>query len=326
MPINTQLGVKAESTWGTAVTVDRFFEYNSESIEPETGRVESTGMRSAGRTLRSDRSVPYVTGVAGSIELDVLSKSFGLLFKHMLGANSTAGPTDSAYTHTITEGSLLGLGLTVQVNRPFHPAGTSQAFTWEGMSVEGWELSIEKGGLLKLTLDFLGEAEATGTALASAAYASGTVEVFPWTLAALTIGGVAVAFESFKVSCKNGLNGDRLKLRTSAQRQEPTEKEYRDYSWEGVVDFESLTQYNRIVATTSATNYSPIILTCTSPTLIGATAYPKVLLTIPAPRFDQGIPTVGGTDELQQTLGGKVMYDGTNSPVTLAYTTLDSAA
>ncbi len=324
MPITTQLGIKAESTWGTAVTVDRFFEYNNEGIEPEVGRVESTGLRSAGRTQRADRSVPYVSGVGGSIEIDVLSKGFGLWFQHMLGTVASAGPTDSAYTHTATEGSLLGLGLTVQANRPFHPAGTSQAFTWEGMKVDGWELSIEKSGLLMLSLDLLGEAESTATGLATAAYASGTVEVFPWTLADLTIGGSAVGFESFKISCKNGLNGDRLKLRTSAQRQQPTEKDHRDYSWEGVVDFESLTQYNRIVATTSTTNWSPIVLTCTAPTLIGASAYPKVLVTLPAPRFDQGIPNVGGTEELQQSLGGKVLYDGTNSPVTIAYTTLDA--
>jgi len=38
----------------------------------------------------------------GSFETDLLSESFGLLLLSLLGTVSTAGPTDSAYTHTFT--------------------------------------------------------------------------------------------------------------------------------------------------------------------------------------------------------------------------------
>ena len=69
-----QLGVKAEATYGTGVTVDRFFEFDSESLAVEVGRVESSGIRAGTRAMRSDRRVPYVIGAGGSVEMMVLSK------------------------------------------------------------------------------------------------------------------------------------------------------------------------------------------------------------------------------------------------------------
>ena len=36
MPMNTQLGMKTESTWGTPVVADTFFEFENESNDSET--------------------------------------------------------------------------------------------------------------------------------------------------------------------------------------------------------------------------------------------------------------------------------------------------
>src|SRR5262245_44317276 len=115
-----QLGVKAESTYGTAVTVDRFFEYESESIEESYGRTEGDPLRVGSSAIRSDRSTPYFKGAAGQISLDVMTKGFGFWLPHLMGGSVvTSGPTDSKYTHTITEGTLVGKSFTCQVNRPF---------------------------------------------------------------------------------------------------------------------------------------------------------------------------------------------------------------
>src|SRR5688500_1779191 len=121
--LDHQLGIVDEVTYGTAVTVTKFFEYNSESIEETAGRTEGNPMR-AGFTLRNDRFTPYFSGAARSIELDVMTKGFGYWLKHMTGAVATTGPAETVvYTHTGTFGDLLGDFFTCQVNRPFHPAG-----------------------------------------------------------------------------------------------------------------------------------------------------------------------------------------------------------
>jgi len=114
-----QLGVKDEVTYGTLVTPDRFFEFLSEGLAAETGRVESPGIRAGTRVLRSDRRVPYINGVTGSIELDVLSLGWSWWLKHMLGTVATTGPAEtSVYTHTGTVGDLTGDFFTLQVGVP----------------------------------------------------------------------------------------------------------------------------------------------------------------------------------------------------------------
>ena len=50
-----QFGVAEETTWGTAATPDRFYEFVSEGIKNDLARIESKGLRSQNRVLRSDR-------------------------------------------------------------------------------------------------------------------------------------------------------------------------------------------------------------------------------------------------------------------------------
>src|SRR5205085_1876963 len=122
-----QIGFGEESTYGTPVTPTRFFEYDSESIEESEGRTEGDPLRGGTSFIRHDRFTPYFEGASGSVEMAVLTKGFGVLLKHMLGGIATSGPAETTvYTHTATEGDLLGKSLTMQVNRPFHPSGTNQ--------------------------------------------------------------------------------------------------------------------------------------------------------------------------------------------------------
>ena len=49
--LNSQLMAKAETTWGTAVVVDRAFEFDSESLKLDIERVEHMGLRPTRRVL-----------------------------------------------------------------------------------------------------------------------------------------------------------------------------------------------------------------------------------------------------------------------------------
>ena len=324
MPVNSQLGIKAETTWGTAVTVDRFYEFNSESINLETGRIESPSMRSTGRVQRSDRSVPYVKGAAGNIELDVLTKNMGLLLKHSFGTVDTSSAVDSCYTHTFWPVDLYGLGLTAQINRALHPAGTDQAFTWAGVKIVGGSFEIEKEGHLKMMVDIVSRSETTGTALASASYATGTVELFTWAGAALTVNGTALKVEDFKVEWSNGLNTDRYKLASSTARQEPTANGFAEITGNFTADFENLTRYNHFNATTAGSNVGTVELTCTAPTLAGTATYPSFKVTLPAFRFDEAPVNVGDMEGLTVAYAGKALFDGTSQAMTVTYVTTDA--
>lgn len=323
MPLETQAGFKAESTYGTAVVVDRFMEFNESKIEPDFKRVEYKGLRSGQRVQRSDRFVPYHTHCAGPVKFNPLSKGFGFWLVHMLGSVATAGPTDSAYTHTGTIGSLLGDSFTYQDNRYDATTETNHAWTFEGCKVSKWELGCDDEGLLECSLDVVSETFATGTALASASYPS-SAELFSFVGSSLTIAGTAVPVKNIKVMCDNGLDVGRVKQRSSALIQQPIESKHREITWEATVDYDAAAQVDRIASATASGAVASLIWTLQAPTLIGATAYPTVTVTVDAARFDSGVPTLDSEGIIQLPLKGRGLYDGTDSPVTIAYKTADA--
>lgn len=321
-----QIGVKDESTYATAVVVDRFFEYDSESIAEANGRTEGDPLRTGGEgVIRSDRFTPYFSGASGSLNMAVLTKGFGWWLKHMLGSSATTGPAETTvYTHTGTLGSLQGDSFTLQVNRPFNPSGTNQAFTYSGGKVTEWTLSnsVDENLMLELGLDFA--AVATGTALATASYPTG-METFTWAGGVVSIGGSAYDVTEFSVSCNNGMDVDRRQIRGNTQKKEPTTAR-REITFSLSADFDSLTQRNRAASTTRAGALAAISAVWTGPTLLGSTLYPIVQVDIPAARFDEWSGATEGPEAISQSLSGVGRWDGTNSAVSITYKSADSTA
>lgn len=321
--LNTQLGVANESTYGTPVTPTRFFEYNTESLSAPSAYVESRALRTGTRTLRSDRFEPYRNGAAGQVTFDVPTKGFGFWLQHMLGAVSSSAVVDANTTHTGTEGSLLGDFFTLQLNKPLHPTGTSQAFTYHGCKVVGWELACDVEGVLTCSLDIDAEDEDNSTALAVASYPT-DYRIFSFAGASITIGGSAIDVSAFRCGANLALDVDRRYMRANPLKREPTENGMREYTWNATVDFADLTQYNRVVSATRAGSLAQIVATFDGPVAHGGTTLPRLTVTIPAARFDEGTPNVSGPEGLTLDLGGIATFDGTNSPVSIAYRTTDA--
>lgn len=322
-----QVGWKEEGTVGTIITPTRFMEFNSEGVKGRYGRTDSAGMRSGQRVQRSDRFVPYLFGGAGPYTFEVLTKGFAAWLKQMLGSVATTGPTDTtAYTHTGTVGPMLGQSFTWQVNRPFHPTDTDQAWTYSGGKVPNWKLSNSVDAMLmcELGLDFMGED--TATALAAASYPT-AMQNLSWAGGLVTIGGSSFDILDIEISCDNQMKvgKDRQYLRNSTLPKEAVESKYRDVSWKITADNDTLTQINRARATLASTAGAALVASWTGPVLAGAaTVFPSVTVTIPFARFDGENPTVGSQDPLTTPLSGKGLYDGTNSPVTIAVVSAES--
>lgn len=320
-----QLGVDDEVTYGTALTVTRFFEYESENIQETYGRTEGDPLRVGSGFVRSDRFTPYPGGAAGTIQMTALTKGFGFWLKHMMGQVATTGPAETTvYTHTGSEASLVGDSFTCQVNRPFHPSGTNQAFTYSGGKVAKWTLanSVEGNLLLDLDVDF--QKYATDVALATASYPSG-MEPFSWVGGYVTIGGSNYDVTEFSLEVDNGLNVDRRQIRANALKKEPTSSR-RSGSFSLSADFDSLTQRNRAASDTRAGALAAVTGVWRGPTLLGSTIYPEFSVSIAAARFDEWTGATEGTDAITQELSGAVRYDGSTSPVVVTYKSADTTA
>jgi hypothetical protein len=87
-----QLGMSAESTYGTFVTPARFYEFLDESLDFTRGRMESAALRSGTRVMRSDDWAASEKAVAGGLSLELQTKGLGLLLKHCFGSVATSQP------------------------------------------------------------------------------------------------------------------------------------------------------------------------------------------------------------------------------------------
>lgn len=318
----TQVGTKNETVYGTPLVVDHFFEFNSETVKLQMNRVRSSGLRSGSRVDRSDRVQPARVGASGAFVFDVPTKGFPFWLVHMLGTVATGTVTDSNYTHTGTVGSLLGDFFTWQVNRPFNPSGTAQAFTYEGGKVASWELSCDVDGVLVCTLNLDFEDENTATALASAVYPT-AYNVFTWAQGAITIAAASAEISNFKIGGNNGLDVNRRYMRNSTLKKEPVESTKRSYPWSATMDFSDLVQYNRFRDALASNSVAAIVATWQGPIAHAGATLPSVVVTIPVAEFDVADVNISGPAELKIGISGVALYDGTNSPVTIAVTTTD---
>lgn len=318
--IAAQLMAKAESVYGTPVTVDRTYEFVSEGIKHDIFKVDGKQI-GAGRFLKNDRVKTVLRGAGGPVDFIVLNKNFGLLFEHAIGQNTITGASANK-THTIIPdaAALQGKSLTLQVGRP-DVGGTVRPFTYEGGKVTDWEFRCAVDGPLHFIPTFDFENVLTATALASASYPA-TQEMFIFSEGALTIGGTTTFVKEASIKGKNGLNTGRRGLTNT--KKEPLATGIVDYLTGNLVcEFEDLTAYAAWLAGTQA----QLILTFTLATVIPTTAVPfSLTITIPKIEYTGETPQVTNEDIVMQPLPFRGLYDGSNPIITVAYVTSDTVS
>lgn len=321
-PIPTGLGAQSgmvdEVTYGTGVTVTRFFEFVSESLKMTIERMESQGLRASSRLLRSDRWASGRKSVEGDIEHELANKGFGIKLKHCLGGVSTSQPASvsdpTVFDHIFTPGDL-PTSFTEQIGRPDR-SGTVQPFTYEGCRVASWSLGAAIGEFGKLKLSIIGEDEKTGTALAVASYPAGQT-LMTFVNGSLTVGGSASPVRSFSIGGNNGLAGDDYAL-GSALRRSPLEAALREYTGEVDADFVGLGDYNRFINGTEAA----LEFLFEGATISNAFKFQtKITANV---RFDGDTPNVGGPAEIRLPLKFKCVGNTSASALTVLYRTTDS--
>lgn len=314
--VDTQFGMKAESTFGTAVTVDKFTYINSESIKADVMKMDSPHLGTM--VLKTTQTKTVVTGAAGNVELPFFNKGMGTLLKQCFGAlTSTQIAAGAEYRHRFTPDTTSGkrgVMATVQVGRA-SVDGTVRPFTYEGGKVTAFEIEMPEKGLLILRTEWVFEDEATGTALASASYAT-NLEMFDWSDATVSLAGTSVFVRSFRLRGEWAYDIDRRGL-SQLKRKEPIVNGTPGLKVTGEMEgeFESLTHYNAFTAgTQEAMNFT--VTGSTIPT----TANPyKVLIDSTKIVLTGDTPNVGGPEILTQPLPFEALYDGTNAIVQMDY-------
>lgn len=318
--LDTQLGLKAETTYGTPVTVDRFNFLENESLKADVGKIESPTLNTL--VMRTNHVKTYLSGAGGDILTPFMNKGMGVLLKQCFGSSAVVqvgGTTEYTHTHILdlTNGKR-GISATVQVGRA-SVDGTVNPFTYEGGKIISFTFSMDEMGLLKLTTTWVFEDQKTATALATASYAT-TTEMFDWSTASVSFGGTNVFVRSFSVTVDLAMNVERRGL-SQTLRKEPIVNGLVGITGSMTGEFESLSHYNDFIAGT----VRAMVFTVTGSTIAGAANPHKVVITLPATELTGDTPNAGGPEILEQARPFRTLYDGTNAPITLAQSTSDTA-
>jgi hypothetical protein len=310
--IDAQIGFVKESTWGTYLAPNRFTEFNSESIKRIIDRIDSAGIR-AGKfnKMRSGLYASHQKGAAGSIEMELQTKTLGFFMEHLMGTVVTTNPVGGVFVHTGSVGSLVGKSFTCQVGRPDSAAGTVRPFSYSGGKITGWTIKCAVGEIAVLSFDCDFASEDTAQSLVAASIASG-LNVLSFIEGTLTVAAGGVKVREISIQGNNGLKTDRFFTGGTKREQLDTG---RQYSGSLVADFEDLTAYNRFVNATEVT----LDLLFQGAVITGGHNY-QLDINVPVVRFDGETPVVEGKEDLKQPLNFTALDDS----ITLAYKTSDA--
>ncbi len=295
--VDAQLGIVDEVMYGTAVTVDRFLEFVSESMQggPAHRDIQLAGLGRS-RHLRDDRIRTYPASVDGSVSFELLDTNFALFLKHLFGKITTVG-TGPDYRHTAEPDDAtggFGESFTMQIGKP-DIAGVVQPFTYAGCKVSSFDMSAAIGDPLVIDANINAQSVVTSVALASKSYPT-DARPYIFVDGTLSVGASNVPLRGFKITVDHGLNVERMLL-GSGLHSEPIAHSPFVLSGELDTEFQDLTDFTAWAAGTQA----QMILTFDSLRTLGAVTY-TVVVTIPLTKYTGSLPVVGGPGIVQQPL------------------------
>lgn len=189
--LDSSIGAKKETTYGTAVTVDQFFEFTSESLDRKAEYLQGAGLRVGSRVPRSGRRLLGKDGGEGNITLEACTKGLGLFFEAALGSvTSTAVPSATgAYQHVFTPATTDPIpSYTIQKGIPPVGGGATTAYTFKGAVCKALEINAKNAEIVEISTEWLAREVKTDVAYATPSYPSGN-ELFTFTHGAIYLGG-----------------------------------------------------------------------------------------------------------------------------------------
>lgn len=308
-------GSAGESAYGTLTAATRGLEFNSESLVYRKNVVQSMGLKGTGtqNLPLSTRRVVTTSDAGGDFEIDLMTQGCGILLAHCMGSFPTR--TSGAYAFTLGDPSAKSFSLQVQV--PDY-TGTVTTKTLKGCKVDNFEIGVDSQGIAKLKTSVDAKSMNITDTAATVAYIDASP--FHFAGAALKVDGVtsgaanSTIVKNFTLTVDNALKTDRYNLDGTGTKQAPVLSGFRKISGKFSAEFSGTALLTKFLADTNVA----LQLTITNGAFI-------LDITIPVARLNGETPQVKGADAVDVDFDFDVLYDGTNEPLTITYTTSDTA-
>ncbi|WP_416983554.1 phage tail tube protein [Streptomyces sp. T028] len=312
--LGAQLGVAAESSYGTFTASTRFTEFTKQSLALKKTTAQSAGI-AAGRLLPlSSRRVVTRQEAAGSVDMEVANKGMGLWVQGLMGTTVTPvqqGAT-TAYLQTHTLASVAGKSLTIQMGVPL-TTGTVTDKTFLGCRITSGEFACGVGEMLTASYEIDAKTCDESQTLAAASYSN--MSPFHFGQMAVKTGtfGAETALDGIrKVSCKieRPQDVERFYAGQAGLKKEPIENDQVKISGNIETDYVATT-LDDLHTSDGATS---LVWEFVGP-LIASTFFETFRITLPAIKLDEGPPTVDGFGVVKPTFNYTGLFDGTNQPL-----------
>jgi hypothetical protein len=344
--LSGQIGTVPEVTYGTPVTVTRFYEFLSENFQFNPAFLDGMGLKAGQAFNRSTRTVVSQFDVNGDLTMEhtsgeaatAIADSMGFWWKYAIGSAFTTPVVvlGTAFSQTHVNGSKAGQFLTVQVGRPQISGTTVQPFTYTGVVITDWEFSCNDNQIAQLKLTFDGQTELTSTGLAAASYPTPNGLFSFANAGTFTLGGTATTsagvttvaggsavgsrVTGIVLSGSTPMKVDRFGLGNAGLKGVPIENAIPTITGTLSTEFFSRTElYDVFKANTT----QPLQLDFTkfdsagndaNGVAAGPNPY-RLSFILPAVRFKSAAVNIGGPDVLGQSVGFQAYDDGTTNPV-----------
>lgn len=315
--LSGSVGIKKETTYGTRVAPDLFFEFATEGGVRNQRYLESRMIRS-GRFFQSAPRRVLTTRDAGfSMSGEVPNKGFGSILD-LLHGNTVTPAQQAATTAYLQTHNLTGdptKSITAQVGKP-STNGTVNPFEYPGSMLNAFTLSCAVDGWLEFTAGFDSQDEDVGQSYATPSYAT-SLEGFNFQQCVVTVNSVVQNLTTGTLVRSMGMDlslpraNERFGLRSAATKAKPILNDYTPGSGTIGVEFTDMTQYGLYTAGTKV----PIIFAFTSASLAGTAIPFSLTITIASAQFTGATPQVSGPDILSFEAPFTILDDGTNPPV-----------
>lgn len=230
-------GIKKETTYGTAVTVDAHLAdvHPGDSLQPGIEWLQGQGLRVGRVGPAFDRRVKGKTDPGGAFTVDVNSVDAAILLEAAFGKVVTAGvaaPYGRLYTCAAGD---TPPSYTIQKSTPVAGGASIQAHTFAGMVCSQLEFTLGNDAILEAAASWVGRDMDTATALVTPAYAAAS-NLFTFNSASVIIGGnpttptasapstggtAVTNVRDFKLTVNNNLYTDRFHVGGAGKRAIP---------------------------------------------------------------------------------------------------------
>lgn len=331
---DASVGIGRESTWGTAVTVTRWYEAETIEFDINKNVQQGAGLRVGSIGDRGDRRVVTTMDATGTMGVPLLTRGFGLLWESCLGTSVSTLVSGTTYqqNHTPITSSPNLPPFTLQTG-VVQTDGTVSAVTYEGGAVSEWTFSLDQSGyaMLEVSSDF--ENWSTATGYTTPTYTASN-NLFHFGQATLNLGGTLTMptttalgsttttvtnVRSFTLTGSNGLVADRQNV-GGAGRKFRQLAGVRSFTGSMEIEFDAATYRDAHINDTAL----PAVLTLTSSEAL-STGFAQFSIVLPQIRLNGEVPKPNRDGISILSADFDVLFDGTNAMVTVSHRTADSA-